>query len=80
MVLCYQFFEAKTLDLLVLVNRVHYDFGIDTLEIGLIDGLLLMSCGFFGLEAAGDDLVDQVMGLVGKLRLDFNAVWVGKTN
>ena len=39
-----------------------------------------MPCGLFGLEAAGDDLVDQVVGLVGKLGLDFNAVWVGKTN
>jgi hypothetical protein len=42
-VLCYQFFETKALDFLVLLDSVHDDLGIYAFEVGLGDGLLLVA-------------------------------------
>lgn len=44
MILGDKFFEAKTFDLLVLVNCVHDDFGIDNLQVLLIFRGLLVTC------------------------------------
>lgn len=79
MVFRYKLFETKPLDFLVLIDCVHYDFGVNTFYVGLGGMLLFLSGLFFGLEARRDDFVDEMMGLVGELWLGIDGFGVGKS-